>query len=289
MSHRAKTTASEAGVILGLSKCEETGFMFLLSRYALPRSLYEVKTGMVTRSKENTVATNHGKSTEAAIRDLYSELLDCVVELAPFRNHWSPEWTEKMGAEPDGIIPGPSPKEARLLEIKCPFYDLNWEFIPPDYIAQIQFQMEVWDVGSCDLVVFFQGSERLKIWRIFRCSAFIRWMQERLEIFISKVETRETLTSADIPHIYYDAVSLMEKEFRFSEIKTKFTRKQLPPRVFSQIIKDQQITPNQLHDIHRKQKGHQPLIPKWLMRRLTDLALLVIFVLVFLSLIPVVR
>jgi hypothetical protein len=35
-----------------------------------------------------------------------------------------------------GIIPGPSPKEARLLEIKCPFYDLNWEFIPPDYIGK---------------------------------------------------------------------------------------------------------------------------------------------------------
>lgn len=48
------------------------------------------------------------------------------------------------------------------------------------------------------------------------CSAFIRWMQERLEIFISKVETRETLTSADIPHIYYDGTSDLPLDVSFT-------------------------------------------------------------------------
>jgi hypothetical protein len=41
-------------------------------------------------------------------------------------------------------------------------------------------------------------------------------MQERLEIFISKVETRETLTSADIPHIYYDGTSDLPLDVSFT-------------------------------------------------------------------------
>lgn len=92
--------------------------------------------------------------------------MGCEVEPAPFRNHHDPEWREKMGAEPDGILHTES--GPRLLEIKCPYRDLTWEQVPPDYIAQVQFQMDVWDVKSADIIAYFQASSSLKIFRIYR-------------------------------------------------------------------------------------------------------------------------
>lgn len=73
--------------------------------------------------------------------------MECKVESSPFRAHPDPKLATLIGCEPDGIILASRDGKGRrismnpcmlywcsvprLLEIKCPYYDRRWEFIPP--------------------------------------------------------------------------------------------------------------------------------------------------------------
>eukprot|EP01126_Amoeba_proteus_P020938 TRINITY_DN2126_c0_g1_i2.p1 TRINITY_DN2126_c0_g1~~TRINITY_DN2126_c0_g1_i2.p1 ORF type:complete len:129 (-),score=20.04 TRINITY_DN2126_c0_g1_i2:775-1161(-) len=116
---RAKITASEAGIVTGVSK------------YSTPPFLWQIKVGSVTKGETEPDETQlHGITHEPLVRNLYSKIMACEVSPSPFRNHHDPAWREEMGAEPDGIVIESG--TSRLIEIKCPFWVPDWKFIPPE-------------------------------------------------------------------------------------------------------------------------------------------------------------
>jgi putative phage-type endonuclease len=274
---RAKISACYAGTVLGLSK------------YATPHDFWRVKTDLSERDNSISSEASHGISLEPIVKQLYGSIQNTQVEKAPFRNHHEEEWKKKMGAEPDGISKDPS-GEFRLLEIKCPVFQNTWKFIPVDYLAQIQFQMDVWNVPSCDFVGYFHISSTIKIWRVYRSLPYIKWMRERLDHFISSVDNLVAIDNNILPFIHYDAVDLAENGHQYNNIKTTFTRKQLPPKVHSPIILDRILTDDEKNFVTIKLTPPLvPLLPPWVTRILVYIAYFLIFVIIFLSFIPVVR
>jgi putative phage-type endonuclease len=274
---RAKISACYVGTVLGLSK------------YATPHDFWRVKTDLSVRDNSTSEAAAHGICLEPTVKQIYEAMYNTPVERAPFRNHHEEEWKEKMGAEPDGISKDPS-GESRLLEIKCPVYQNTWNIIPVDYLAQIQFQMDVWDVPSCDFVVYFHVSSSIKIWRVYRSPPYIKWMRERLDHFISSVDNFVPIDNNILPFIHYDAVDLAENGHQYNNIKTVFTRKQLPPKVHSPIILDRTLSDDEKNLVTAKLTPTPvTFLPRWVTRILVYIAYFLIFVIVFLSFIPVVR
>jgi putative phage-type endonuclease len=278
-SSRAAISACYAGTAIGLSK------------YATPNDLWRVKTQISERDTSTSEACAHGISLEPVVRQLYETIFKVEVEAAPFRNHYDEEWKEKMGAEPDGITKDAVSGESRLLEIKCPVYQKTWNFVPVDYLAQIQFQMDVWDVPSCDFVAYFQMPSTMKIWRVYRSPQYIKWMKEKLNHFIYCVDNLVDIDKSIIPFIHYDAVLLSENNHNYNNIKSEFTRKQLPPKVHSPVILDRLLSEEEQLFVVAQLTPPLPAhrIPRWITRILVYGAYFLIFVLVFLSFIPVVR
>lgn len=87
-----------------------------------------------------------GNKYESIARSLYQKITGQQVQLKGLFKHPKYNW---LGATPDGIV-----MCGKLLEIKCPFSrQINSNNIPYIYWIQMQIQMEVCNIDSCD---FFQ-------------------------------------------------------------------------------------------------------------------------------------
>jgi len=78
-------------------------------------------------------------------------------------------------------------QEKIVIEIKCPYFR-EYDYIPPEYMAQIQMQMEVTDSKACDFICYFHKNKTVKIWRVFRSKVYWRWMSELLNKFVNCVK-----------------------------------------------------------------------------------------------------
>jgi len=95
---------------------------------------------------------------------------------------------EHVGATPDGFVERDEELQEKIvIEIKCPYFR-EYDYIPPEYMAQIQMQMEVTDSKACDFICYFHKNKTVKIWRVFRSKVYWRWMSELLNKFVNCVK-----------------------------------------------------------------------------------------------------
>eukprot|EP01124_Arcella_intermedia_P017503 TRINITY_DN24267_c0_g1_i1.p1 TRINITY_DN24267_c0_g1~~TRINITY_DN24267_c0_g1_i1.p1 ORF type:complete len:258 (-),score=32.39 TRINITY_DN24267_c0_g1_i1:16-789(-) len=225
--HRAKTSASEAGVITGLNKNIHV------------KSLWEWKTSKIWRSvgeASETEAIAHGKHFEPYVRAFYGSLLAEDMKECEYKNHPDPQMAPIMGAIPDGI----TTTHGRIIEIKCPYYVDQWDMVPLDYMAQVQYQMEVWSAQYCDFVCYFHKSGLVIIWRIYRSAMFWKWMKERIETFVHHVDTNTPIPPESLPHVAYEAEEIVRSNYNFKNIKVD--KKKVPPKVYYDLLFKQVVS-----------------------------------------------
>ena len=136
-----------------------------------------------------SAAMQHGIDTEPQAKAAYSFITDRRVEDAPYVPHPTMPMT---GASPDGYV-----EDAGLIEIKCPttkthLQTLAAKEVPPQYITQMQWQMECTGRQWCDFVSF---DDRLpleyQIWisRVDRDDAMIETLKTEIQLFETELAT----------------------------------------------------------------------------------------------------
>ena len=144
-----------------------------LSRYATPRSLWQLLSGQLGAPEDSSsAATRHGHKMEPEARSVYEVIMGAAVEETGFWTHGDHAW---LGASPDGLVGAEG-----LLEIKCPVHAVHAE-VPREYMAQVQGQLEVLGRAWCDFVSWHQG--RALVVRVQRSRAYWRWLFGRLQRF----------------------------------------------------------------------------------------------------------
>eukprot|EP01126_Amoeba_proteus_P020942 TRINITY_DN2126_c0_g2_i22.p1 TRINITY_DN2126_c0_g2~~TRINITY_DN2126_c0_g2_i22.p1 ORF type:complete len:163 (+),score=25.25 TRINITY_DN2126_c0_g2_i22:555-1043(+) len=160
-------------------------------------------------------------------------------------------------------------------------------------MAQIQFQMDVWNVEITDCVVYFQTSSKLKIWRIHRSPQYIQWMKEKITIFLDHVEKRTPLAQPTIPYLYFELVRMLENDKNYSvPSNSMFSLQQFPPEVPYNVIKEVGVTKQDLDSMKQAPERDKAILsPRMRSLRsfLRKLAMLLLVLVLFLSFIPVVK
>ena len=217
-------TASECAVAAGIGK------------EAHPEALYKIKTGELKRAKEDTPATLHGKTMEPLALQWYYDQTGNIVDESPFCIHPKYDW---IGATPDGLVKSPKftggatvveTSEPLLIEVKCPFLAGLIDYIPIHYMAQIQMQLEVYDINMAHFWVYDHKSGRASLWLVYRSRLFWSWMFRKLSFFWMCVLGKDP--SLNIPYLFYETDALLKNGYRFNKRDTqKYARSQYPPRV----------------------------------------------------------
>lgn len=149
-------------------------------------TLFNELTGKTKRTFTSNIYTRHGNKFENIARMIYEHLYDSVIEEYGLIKHYGnfPELNFNdfprkindqeinvnfLGASPDGIV-GLTKKDnsfnskvGRMLEIKCPYTrkinlsansskDAIGKIIPKNYWEQMQLQLEVCNLDSCDFI-----------------------------------------------------------------------------------------------------------------------------------------
>lgn len=145
---RNRLTASEFGQIL-------TGRRgtLLLSKVDPAAARDFVQTSIVALSQPDgeMPATYWGHRFEPIVRQIYEEEISgrgSVCDTLGRFTHKSIPW---LSASPDGLVTRGA-LAGRLLEIKAPKTRQPGQFVPDDYYAQMQIQMEVCDLDAVDFV-----------------------------------------------------------------------------------------------------------------------------------------
>jgi hypothetical protein len=105
----------------------------------------------IAQEDGNMNATSWGHRFESVTRDIYElEIagVGTVCDTLGRFTHASIPW---LSASPDGLVTT-GPLAGRLVEIKSPKSRQPGEFVPVDYYAQMQIQMEVCDLDAVDFV-----------------------------------------------------------------------------------------------------------------------------------------
>lgn len=126
-------------------------------------------------------ATDWGELHEpTACMDYEAETGNLVKEVG-FFPHPEMDW---LGCSPDGLVGN------GLIEIKCPFTQKIYDGVPPQYMAQMQGQMEICDRDWCDFWVWTPDATGLI--RVLRSDEYWEWMLPLLEEFWAHVQSRES-------------------------------------------------------------------------------------------------
>jgi putative phage-type endonuclease len=205
-------TASDSGIVCGVSP------------YTSARSLWLLKSGGVVRDATGSEATAFGQHYEAAVAEHYELLTGHRVERAGF--YWHADSTRRFGASPDGFVVDCASGARGLLEIKAPFRR-SYDFVPPEYMCQMQMQLEVCDLPWCDFVCFFVATESIRIWRVFRSRHYWRWMEQKLALFLDLLDRKLEPTSDQFPNLSHDAID----QARTGALPNSKNRALLPPKV----------------------------------------------------------
>lgn len=206
-ARRLRIGSSEASSVMGLNK------------YCGPIALWLDKTGKVPIVVEESPQTVRGKLFEPWLLDRYEErILNTDEKL--WRNSEDkffvhPDY-DFVTATPDGYVVAPDNEILRLVEIKTAGHRVAWKWgsqrsdlIPPDYMVQVQWQMEVMDVDHCDVYALVDEEERL--YCVERNHEFGKILMQQAKEFWAYVQAEE-IPPADFSDEFVMAMSLRYPE-----------------------------------------------------------------------------
>jgi len=181
--HAARATGlggSEIAAVLGLSKWT--------SRY----SLWCQKAGLLGEPKVNSQMTV-GKYVEPAViawwQDQHPE--DYVKTSVGTYAHSDRSW---QIANPDGLVYGDRRDPKAILETKFAVYDYEWgtegtDEIPPYYLTQCRWYLDVFGLDVCHVAVLFGGSGRFAEYVVRQDEADALLMRTEAQRFLDDVAT----------------------------------------------------------------------------------------------------
>jgi hypothetical protein len=105
----------------------------------------------IAQEDGNMNATSWGHRFESVTRDIYELEIAGVGSVCDTLGRFTHKTIPWLSASPDGLIIS-GPLAGRLVEIKSPKTRQPGEFVPVDYYAQMQIQMEVCDLDAVDFV-----------------------------------------------------------------------------------------------------------------------------------------
>lgn len=105
----------------------------------------------IAQEDGNMNATSWGHRFESVTRDIYELEIAGVGSVCDTLGRFTHATIPWLSASPDGLVIS-GPLAGRLVEIKSPKSRQPGEFVPIDYYAQMQIQMEVCDLDAVDFV-----------------------------------------------------------------------------------------------------------------------------------------
>jgi hypothetical protein len=105
----------------------------------------------IAQEDGNMVATSWGHRFEPVTRDIYELEVAGVGTVCDTLGRFTHATIPWLSASPDGLVMR-GPLAGRLVEIKSPKTRQPGEFVPTEYYAQMQIQMEVCDLDAVDFV-----------------------------------------------------------------------------------------------------------------------------------------
>ena len=105
----------------------------------------------IAQEDGNMNATSWGHRFEPVTRDIYELEIAGVGSVCDTLGRFTHATIPWLSASPDGLVTS-GPLAGRLVEIKSPKTRQPGEFVPVDYYAQMQIQMEVCDLDAVDFV-----------------------------------------------------------------------------------------------------------------------------------------
>jgi hypothetical protein len=105
----------------------------------------------IAQEDGNMNATSWGHRFESITRDIYELEIAGVGSVCDTLGRFTHATIPWLSASPDGLVVS-GPLAGRLVEIKSPKTRQPGEFVPVDYYAQMQIQMEVCDLDAVDFV-----------------------------------------------------------------------------------------------------------------------------------------
>lgn len=174
-----------------------------------------------------------GKRFEPLVKNFYEKITQNCVEEVGLTDH---PCISYLAATPDGFVKvDKESKESILIEIKAPQF-AEWDWIPVEHMAQIQLQLEVFNIKCCDYVCYFQNKSIVKVWRIYRSPVYWKWMSSRLALFWKSVCENQPPSEKEIPFIYQQATELEKNHYNYSILDSSLPRNILPPKVFYKLL-----------------------------------------------------
>ena len=172
---------SEIAAVLGLSKWA--------SRY----SLWHEKKGLMPERVQNKAMTV-GKYVEPSILRWWSDRHPefYPAQGATYRSEERP-W---QVANPDTIALGIEAKPEAIVECKFAIYDYEWgiegtDEIPPYYLAQCRWYLDVFGLDTCYVAVLFGGSGRFAEYVVKQDAADVQLMRAEGQAFMDSLERNE--------------------------------------------------------------------------------------------------
>lgn len=210
-----KFTSSKVKCLLVTSKTPGEAFGDGAWTY-LYEKLNELTTGTVEENGfKGSDATDWGIAHEPEAIEMYQYIKKLTVEACGFETY-----NESYGGSPDGKIHDDNNTDRGIIEVKCPYVGVNHlkfmdmetadEFKKDykDYYCQIQSNLLVTNRIWCDFISYDPRQRleamQIKIIRIYRDEAFIKNLQERVELAIAVlIETLEKMLKKSIA--FYNA------------------------------------------------------------------------------------
>lgn len=153
-----RITGSRVGAILGLSKYR--------TRDDVMREMVRQALGAAPEFTGNE-ATRYGEAHESDAINAYEQRYGVLVMPSPLVVHPLHDW---MAASPDGLVGAHG-----MVEVKCPFRAQYTE-PSPEYVAQMQLQMECTGRDWCDFVIWRDGDPLV----VARVTADLDWRARNL-------------------------------------------------------------------------------------------------------------
>lgn len=196
---------SEIAAVLGLSKWE--------SRF----SLWHRKAGRIPAQLEN-FQMDAGKRLEPVICEKFAdEHPDLTVTMAGTYCHPQRRW---QIANPDRLITanGGGDKPTALLEAKLALYADEWGTpgtaeIPPYYLAQCRWYLDVFGLDTCWVEVFIGSSAEFRTYRVDADAADQQLMRDAADEFLRSIDADER-PDIDAHSATYEAIRVLHPDIQ---------------------------------------------------------------------------